>query len=283
MDEPGLGPEMILIEAGRFTMGSPDSEPGRQKDEGPQRKITLVRPFALARCETTVAEFRLFVEETGYVTEAETGKGCFALNDAGTQSEQRKDRHWRDPGFPQTDAHPVVCVSWNDAQAYAEWLGRRTGQHYRLPSEAEWEYAARAGSTTSRFWGDDPNAGCAYANAADRALKRRYPENRWLTAACDDGTVYTASAGSFKRNAFGLSDMLGNVWEWVQDCYGGNLVSVPADGTAWEGAQGKDCARRVLRGGGWSDRPGNVRSADRDRIHPDGANAFLGFRLARDP
>lgn len=113
-------------------------------------------------------------------------------------------------------------------------------------------------------------------------MKRRYPEYRWPTVACDDGTVCTAPAGSFGRNAFGLSDMLGNVWEWVQDCYGENLASVPADGTAWEGAQGKDCARLVLRGGGWHFGPEGVRSAFRNWLFPDVADDDLGFRLARD-
>ena len=273
---------MILIEAGRFLMGSPDNEPGRDSDEGPQRDITLVRPFAIARCETTVAEFRRFVEETPHVTQAEAGEGCTVLNKAGTNVEQRKNRHWRDPGFPQTDTHPVVCVSWNDAVAYAEWLSRRTGQTYRLPSEAEWEYAARAGSRASRFWGDDPNAGCDYANATDQALKRRYPDYGFTSVTCDDGTVYTAPAGSFKRNAFGLSDMLGNAWEWVRDCYAENLQSVPADGTTWEGQEGERCARRGVRGGGWLGDPVRVRSALRDRIAPDGAYDFLSFRLARD-
>jgi len=281
-NDPGLGPEMIVIEAGRFVMGSPNNEVGRGEDEGPQREIVVVRPFALARCETTVVEFRRFVEETGHVTQAEMGDGCYVVNEAGMDVEQRKDRNWRDPGFPQTDAHPVVCVSWNDAVAYAEWLGRRTGQTYRLPTEAEWEYAARAGSAASRFWGDDPNAGCEYANAADRALKRRYPEYQWPTATCDDGTVYTAPAGSFRRNAFGLSDMLGNTWEWVRGCYAENLQSVPTDGTAWEGPPGENCARRVVRGGGWDYEPVDVRSADRNRYSPDGAINFLGFRLARD-
>ncbi|MBL8253728.1 MAG: SUMF1/EgtB/PvdO family nonheme iron enzyme, partial [Candidatus Competibacter sp.] len=197
-------------------------------------------------------------------------------------AEQRKDRNWRNPGFPQTDAHPVVCVSWNDAVVYAEWLSRRTGQTYRLPTEAEWEYAARAGSAASRFWGDDPNAGCDFANAADQALKRRYPDYRWTTVTCDDGTIYTALAGRFKRNAFGLSDMLGNVWEWVRDCYADTLRSVPADGTSWEGASGEFCARRVVRGGGWSGGPEGVRSAFRDGFAPGSAGGLLGFRLARD-
>jgi len=280
---PGLGPEMIVIEAGRFVMGSPSNEAGRLEQEGPQREIVVVRPFAIARCETTVAEFRAFVVATGYVTQAEAGDGCYVVSEAGTDIEQRKDRHWRDPGFPQTDAHPVVCVSWNDAVAYAEWLSRRTGQIYRLPTEAEWEYTARAGSAASRFWGDDLNAGCDFANAADQALKRHYPTSKGSFATCDDGTIYTAPVGRFKRNAFGLSDMLGNVWEWVRDCSADTLESVPAAGTAWEGPPGENCAWRVVRGGGWGGGPEDVRSAIRGRSAPSVAtNSDLGFRLARN-
>jgi formylglycine-generating enzyme required for sulfatase activity len=276
---PGEGPEMVLIAAGRFEMGSLEGEAGRYPDEGPQRPVTVVRPFALARCETTVGEFRRFAAETGYVTDAERGAGCYTLSEDGGTVEQRKEASWRAPGFPQDDGHPVVCVSFSDARVYARWLSLRTGAAYRLPTEAEWEYAARGGTTTSRFWGDDADAACAYANGADQSAKAGFAD--WTVADCDDRALYTAPAGSYRRNAFGLSDMLGNVWEWVEDCWHDSYAEAPADGSAWLEGGGGDCARRVLRGGGWYYKPGNLRSAYRSRLTADEASYNVGIRLAR--
>ena len=271
---------MVLIAPGRFWMGSADAEAGRDNDEGPRHEVTIVRPFALARCETTVGEFRRFIDETGYVTDAERGDGCWAT-DASGKAEQRKTANWRDPGFPQTDLHPVVCVSWNDARVYARWLSLRTGQTYRLPTEAEWEYAARAGSTQSRFWGDDPNAACDYANGADRSAAAKFAN--WTVAGCDDKIVFTAASGSYRRNAWGLSDMLGNVWEWTEDCWHESYGGAPNDGSVWREANSGDCARRVLRGGSWSNGPRDLRSADRSGLYAGGASVGVGIRLARTP
>jgi formylglycine-generating enzyme required for sulfatase activity len=271
---------MVLIESGYFSMGSPEGVDGRYRAEGPQHPVTVVKPFALARCETTVGEFRLFVEETGYETDAERGGGCYTLKADGSGGEQRADASWRSPGFPQDDTHPVVCVSYNDSRAYARWLSLRTGATYRLPTEAEWEYAARAGAIASRFWGDDPDDACGYANGADQTAKARFSD--WTVTDCDDGALFTARAGSYRRNPFGLSDMLGNAWEWVADCWHESYQEAPSDGSAWLESDGEDCARRVLRGGGWSSDPRNLRSADRGRYTADDA-AFngVGLRLAR--
>ncbi len=275
----GEGPQMVVIAAGTFQMGSPQSEAGRVSDEGPQHPVAVIHPFALSRCEISVGQFRLFVDETGYRTDAERGDGCLVLNATGNDTERRKDRNWRNPGFSQGVDHPVVCVSWNDANAYAEWLSARTGHAYRLPSEAEWEYAARGGNPQSRFWGDDPEQACEYANGGDLAVVQRFKEWRWSTSDCNDGAVFTARTGRYRRNAFGLSDMLGNVWEWTADCWHPNYEEAPNDGTIWE-PEG-DCALRVVRGGGWSNFPVFLRSAFRYWFSTGDASGLLGFRLAR--
>jgi len=278
---PGEGPEMILIEPGPFRMGSPQADAEADAAERPQHPVTIVRPFAIARCETTVGEFRRFVAETGYRTDAERGDGCYTLNEAGDDSEQRAGSSWRGPGFPQTDAHPVVCVSHRDARAYARWLSLRTGADYRLPTEAEWEYAARGGTTTSRFWGDSADAGCAFANGADRTAKERFALSDGQVMDCDDGALFTAPAGRYRRNAFGLSDMIGNAWEWVEDCWHEGYQGVPSDGSAWLESNGGDCSRRVLRGGSWGSVPRFLRAAGRGGGNADGASSDVGFRLAR--
>jgi formylglycine-generating enzyme required for sulfatase activity len=263
---PGQGPEMVLIEAGTFAMGSPPDEAGRYDDESPQRQVVVVEPFAIGRCEVTVAEFRTFVEAEQYATDAETSGGCYRWDLERRDVVQDPALSWRNPGFPQGDAHPVTCVSWNDAKAYAAWLSDQTGQTYRLPTEAEWEYAARAGTTTARFWGDVPAEACAFANVADQSAQQRFPD--FTVHDCDDGAVFTAPVGSYTSNLNGLSDMLGNVVEWVEDCWHESYRSAPPDGAEWLEANEGDCSRRVLRGGSWSNGPVDVRSAYRNRSSP---------------
>ena len=191
--------------------------------------------------------FGHFVAEAGYRIEAESGGICYTLSADDSEFWQWEDANWRNLGFAQSDDHPVVCISFNDAHAYARWLSLRTGAAYRLPSGAEWEYAARAGTTTSRFWGDAPAASC-YSNGADQTAKARFPG--WTVADCDDGAKFTVPAGHYRRNPFGLSDMLGNVCEWVEDCWHGSYEGALNDGNAWLEARGGDYVRRVLRGGG---------------------------------
>ena len=289
--QPGRAPEIVFIASGRFLMGSPQGEKGRDSNEGPQHGVSVVKPFAMTRCEITVGEFRTFIEDTGYLTSAERGQGCYTLTDDGSNRKPRKDRNWRNPGFAQTEHHPVVCVSWHDARAYGYWLTLRTGKRYRLLTEAEWEYAARAVHATGvpeptprRHWGDDPKnkESCEFANGADPVLKEEVP--KWgssINENCRDGFAFTAPAASFRPNAFGLFDMLGNAWEWTADCWHENYQGAPMDGSAWGEENGGDCSRRVLRGGGWFGKPRDLRSASRGRDRANVAGNNTGFRLAR--
>ena len=276
-------PRMVVIPAGEFTMGSPASEAGRGVDEGPLRQVSIARPFALGRSEVTVAEFRRFVEESGYKTEAERDtrtQGCsgFIYADPAASSPAESFTSWRSPGLPQAqaDPHPVLCVSWNDARAYAQWLSRKTGKRYRLPTEAEWEYAARGGSVTARPWGDDPAQACRFANVADQSRFQTWTFGQ--KHECTDGHYFTAPAGGYAPNRFGLYDMLGNVWEWTEDCWNAGYAGAPSDAMAWLAG---DCAQRVLRGGSWSTVPRFARSATRHKNSADYRDNLTGIRLAR--
>ena len=264
-------PEMVVIPAGRFRMGSPSGESGRYENEGPVHGVRIGR-FALGKYEVTKAEFAAFVRDSGY----DTGGGCWVYT--GGDWKQQASTIWRDPGFAQTDRDPVACVSWDDAKAYAGWLSRQTGKAYRLASESEWEYAARAGTTTARHWGDDADAACGYANVADRTAKERYGD--WPIHNCRDGQVHTAPVGTYRANGFGVHDMLGNVWEWVEDCWNESesYAGAPGDGEAWTWS---GCRHRVLRGGAWVDKPGDVRAANRFEDVSGVRGYYSGFRVAR--
>jgi len=267
-------PELVVIPAGSLRMGSPETEQGRADDEEPVHSVRFAEPFALGRREVSVGEFRAFVEAEGYRTEAERGQGCATWD--GAQWQYDPARNWHSPGFAQGDNHPVVCVSRNDAQAYVDWLAKHTGKRYRLPSEAEWEYAARAGTSTAQFWGESADEACPYANVADKSSQDRYPGG--MIHDCDDGFVYTAPIGSFKPNAFGLDDMLGNAWEWTADCWNPSYQSAPIDGASWTTG---DCKRRVFRGGSWISAPRLARSAVRYWSVTGGGADVGGFRPAR--
>ncbi len=284
-------PKLVVIAAGEFTMGSPATEAGRFDHEGPQRAVRIARPFALGRSEITYADFQRFAQEAGYRTEAErdVGRpGCFAFNfsdRAATKNQWQPGKSWRNPGFEQTtERDPVVCMSWNDAKAYVRWLSGKTGKAYRLPTEAEWEYAARAGTKTARPWGDDPGQACAYANVADQSTYKTSVGrgsktwSRLNRHECNDGRYLTAPAGSYKANGFGLYDMLGNVGEWTEDCWNAGYKGAPADGSAWLTG---DCSRHVFRGSSWSSEPRLARSATRDREVSEFRRPTLGFRIAR--
>ncbi len=274
-------PEMVVIPAGSFRMGSPVAEKDTNEYEGPVHEVRVGYSFALGKHELTRGEFSRFADASGYKTEAERTSGCLAWN--GKDWAHDVSKNWQNPGFAQADSHPVVCVSWNDAQAYLAWLNEKSpGKGFRLPSEAEWEYAARAGQGASRYpWGDDLsyNQICDFANGMDATGKAQVPGVTWTAASCSDGHAYTAPAGSLKANAFGLHDMHGNVWEWVQDVWHENYQGAPSDGSAW--LAGGDQARRVLRGGAWSSGPWILRSADRGHVSPGNRNGITGMRIAR--
>ena len=264
-------PEMVVVPAGSYRMGSPSYEQGRHEHEGPVREVTIAGPFAIGRYEVTVAEFERFVNETGY----SAGSSCWTYE--GGETMDRTGRGWRNPGFAQSGGHPVACVNWNDAQAYVAWLSRKTDEEYRLPSESEWEYAARAGTATARYWGEGESGQCRHGNGGDASVKERYWDWPWTVASCRDGHVHTAPAGSFGANGWELHDMLGNVWEWTEDCW--NVSYAERHRTAaWEYG---DCRRRTLRGGSWSYGPSGLRAAIRVGDSTDDRGNNYGFRVAR--
>jgi len=260
-------PEVVAIAAGSFTMGSPASEEGRYDREGPAHEVAIARPFAIGVYEVTRDEYSRFVQATNYDSGTES---CLVHEDH--HWEERAGRSWRDPGFRQSARHPAVCVSWEDATAYVSWLSGRTGVEYRLPSAAEWEYAARAGTSAPWYWGQSTEMQCLYANGADMATD--FP---WRTR-CDDGHARTSLVGSYQANAFGLHDVIGNAWEWVQDCFNWSYEGAPATGASWLDG---DCSSRVMRGASWASTPKYLRAAHRAGERTTFRSDYTGFRVAR--
>jgi len=287
-------PEMVVVPAGSFIMGSSAQEKSwaanhggsvyAVADEAPQHKVTL-QSFALGKYDVTRGEYAAFAREIGYPS----GDGC-GQGRAIFKWEKDPKLTWENPGYAQTDRDPVVCVSWRDAQAYVSWLNRKARRSggaasangpYRLPSEAEWEYAARAGTTTKFYWGDDDAAAPAHAwfnaNSGCKAVSGLF---------CDGGQTHPV--GAKPPNAFGLYDMAGNVWQWTEDCYDNSYAGIPTDGRANEtpstdpkanDSQGK--CLRVDRGGSWMFPAWLLRSATRERNPADFRNDVMGFRVAR--
>ena len=281
VDIAGEAPSVVVIPTGEFVMGSPADESGHADSEEPQRRVRIDVGFALGRSEVTVGEFGEFVRTGKYVTEAEK-LGASATYDEGSgRIADRRGVSWRDDyrGERAAPALPVVHVSWNDAQAYLAWLSQHTGKHYRLPSEAEFEYAVRAGSTARYPWGDgNPDKPVGnFTGEGDRSPSKR----SWSLAFphYSDGYWGPASARSFPANGFGLFDMEGNVSEWTEDCWHDNYVRAPRDSNAWINP---GCERRVVRGGSWGSDPLQVRSAFRIAAPAETRSARVGFRVARD-
>lgn len=280
-----IEPPMATIPAGQFLMGS--DELGSATDEqapvdGPRHAVRI-KAFQLARHELTVKQFRQFVDATGHKTNEQCWR--IANNDWGMEMAAGR---WNTPAYAPSDYHPVMCVSWEDAKAYVQWLSAQTHKPYRLPSEAEWEYAARAGSDAPFHFGSDPAELCRYANTGDRsskaALLRDHGITRKTLADCDDQAEYTAVVGLYEPNAFGLHDMIGNVSEWVEDCQHLSYAGAPDDGSAW--TRGCDTSRGAMyirRGSSYHNGP--LGSASSRRGHGGKTNASSlgeGIRLALD-
>ena len=276
--ENSIGMVLVPIPAGELMMGSPESEEGRS-DRETQHRVTLTKPFYLGATEVTIGQFRQFVLAESYRTEAETdGGGGYGFNTATGRFEGPDPKYtWKNSGFAQTDDHPVVNVSWNDAQAFCKWLSAKEGVTYRLPTEAEWEYACRAGSTTMYQTGDDPEGLVSVGNVLDASAKAQlteYPDLSYLSA--NDGYAFTAPVGRFRANPWGLYDLHGNVNEWCQD-WDGEYPSGDVTDPVGPGAG----SHRVDRGGSWDDFAGICRSAYRSRGSPSRRDSFLGFRVLR--
>lgn len=266
--DPTTGMEFLLLKGGCFDMG--DTFGDGEADEKPVHEVCL-KDFYLGKYEVTVGQFRQFIKDSGYRTEAEKGEGCYYW--IGKEWKNDPKKNWRSPGFTQKDEHPVVCISYNDALAFIDWLAKKTGRTYRLPTEAEWEYAARSGGKKYKYsWGEGSPSG----NIADLSAKEAFSD--WLIwEGYDDGYVYTAPVGSFPPNELGIRDMTGNVWEWCSDWYGEKYYSEsPKDNP-----RGPNSGQfRVVRGGSWANGPRNVRASNREGSEPLYRNDTIGFRLA---
>lgn len=275
-----LLPGVVTIPAGCFQMGSPETDEGRSDNEVLHR--VCVQGFKLAKHEVTVEEFRQFIAATSYLTDAEQQReeqGCWSYQQAGGKHwDWQPWANWKTPvqGVELQDDEPVTCVSFDDVTAYIDWLNKETGQQYRLPTEAEWEYAARAGTTTARYWGNNPDIACAYANVADEG-KSTFGE--WMEAHhCEDRHFFAAGVNALRANKFGLHNMLGNVWEWTcsryEEHYTGTeercIVNKP---------EFDDLI--VIRGGGWNADASRVRAAHRNWSTAWSRQGNLGFRLVR--
>jgi formylglycine-generating enzyme required for sulfatase activity len=257
---------MVVIPPGEFSMGDETGPPA----ERPAHRVRVAAPFALGKYLVTRREYTRFIEAT-----RREESGCDVRR--GDSWNPDPGLSWRDAGFPQGPRHPVVCVSWQDAAAYAEWLSRITGKSYRLPTEAEWEYGARGGTTTRFYWGDDPSLMCRYENDVDESWIEQFHFN--AAATCQDGFAYTSPVGTFAPNQFGLYDMLGNAFQWVADCWTESYAGAPGDASVAV-TSGGACAR-TFRGGSWNRNPAGVRASLRVRDDTGRPGNVIGFRVAR--
>ena len=271
--------KLVKVPAGNFLMGSDPTQRFRVPDdrESPQHEVTISRDFHIGICEVTRGQFAAFVDATGYLTQAERENRTFAWN--GHAWDKVDGASWKKVGFDQTDEHPVICISFDDAIAFCRWLTTKTGRKIMLPTEAQWEYAARSSTTTAFPWGDDLENGKGWANAADDTARKQF--RGWRTFPWADGHVFTAPVASYRANAFGLYDMLGNVWEWTCDWYDKDYYKRapnidpqgPTSGT-----------QRVIRGGSWMSSPPRCRLSGRLPNNPDGdyCDCIAGFRIVID-
>lgn len=283
-----LGMKLELVPAGEFIMGCTADDSEGQDDERPAHRVRITRPYYLGTYEVTRGQFRKFVDATGYQTDAEQdGRGGWGYTGNDARPFKRDPQYtWRHTGFEQDDHHPVVNVSWNDAVAFCKWLSAVEGRPYRLPTEAEWEFACRAGTSTPWSCGSDPAGLAKVGNVADAAMNTKFAE--WMkvsavdrekigTATLVDGFVFTAPGGQFEPNAFGLYDLHGNVWEWCADWDQADYYAHSPTDDPTGPLTGK---ARIRRGGSWLHSPTFSRSARRRRYAPDARNSPIGFRVA---
>ena len=270
-------PSLVVVPAGKFQMGA---QPGEEEKENwpenmrnrsqPQHEVRI-KSFLAGQYEVTVAQYEAFVLSTNRMHLG----GCTVWN--GNKFELDPTKDWKNPGFTQTFSHPVVCVNPADAAAYVRWLSQSTGKEFRLMSESEWEYAARSGTDGPSYWQVGSNATCLYSNMLDQQAKNTISGFSSVNAQnCNDGNSYTGVVGSYKPNAFGLYDMIGNVWEWTQDCWNVNYIGAPTDGSAWFTG---NCTIAVTRGGGWS--LSSFQVWRRNTGRNDFRSSAVGFRVAR--
>jgi len=263
-------PEMVVIPPGKFEMGFADYRKLRRPNEGPMREVSIPGTFAVGRNEVTWSQYARFVRETSRAG----GMGCATYT--AKKFKVNAQASWNSPGFPQTETDPVVCISWDDAKAYAEWLGVRTGHNYRLLTEAEWEYVVRGGTNNERFWGENPADACRFADVADAtgrgSLGLESPFD------CRDRFAGTAPVASFQSNPFGVNDLFGNAEEWVLDCWSDTYRNAPNSGIANTAG---DCDRRVVRGGSWFDGAEAIRATARGEDAVGARYSTRGFRVAR--
>jgi formylglycine-generating enzyme required for sulfatase activity len=260
--ECGGCPQMVVMPAGEFTMGSPDNEPERRGEEGPRHKVTIGR-FAVSKGAVTREQFEKFVKATGH----QVGDKCLTRKEGRWAAEP--GRTFKDPGFAQGGNHPAVCVSFEDVKAYLAWLSKQAETTYRLLSEAEWEYVARAGSDTPFWWGSKVTPAQANYNGNVAFAGGSKGDFRQKTVPAYD---------SFKLNPWNLFIGEGNAAEWVEDCWNKNYQGAPSDGSAWTKGE---CGSRVVRGGSWANDPGLLRSAARLAIQSSVRSSDVGFRVAR--
>jgi formylglycine-generating enzyme required for sulfatase activity len=281
-----LGMTFVKIEPGSFIMGSPPGEAGRDADET-QHRVTLTESFMMGTTHVTIAQWKAFVADSAYETDAQ--RQGWALAWTGEKWEKVAGVTWRNPGFAQEDNHPVVEVSWNDAVAFCAWLSHKENRHYRLPTEAEYEYCCRAGTQTVYFWGDTPDGGAGFANLADQTYRQKHPN--YAGFSWSDGYEFTSPVAHFKPNPWGLYDMVGNAWDWCSDWYGkyptGDVIDPTgppaAEATIFKGSVTMTPGpQHVMRGASWHSSIAHPRSANRDHVPPDYRSCIKSFRVVMD-
>ena len=266
LDNP-LAPRMVVVPAGEVTLGAPSGEADRSPTDSPPHRVRIAYAFAVGMFPVTLAEFSLFADETEHVAKSD----CTLPRAGGP----RNARDWRNPGFPQTFRSPAVCIGSADAQAYADWLSRKTGHRYRLLSEAEYEYVQRAGTTTPYWWGEERAAGCALTNGWDPDPDPVKPLQS--PRVCRDGSRFTVEVGSTRPNGFGVYDVAGNVASWTTDCWRSGHHRLLRNGSP-NGPE--NCRDRVIKGASWA--TSDFRAAARRKMHESSVSADVGFRVARE-